>query len=397
MKILQINTVYKKGSTGKIAKALHDVGVEHGHQCLAAHRYHEEQYEDVIAVSSWLDCHIHNRLARYTRLQGTYSYIKTMFFLRKVKRFSPDIIHLHNLHGSFINLKLLFHYIKKHHVSVVWTLHDCWSFTGYCPHFTVEKCDQWKTKCHQCPQKTFFSIGNGPRRMYGLKKRWFTNIERMTLVTPSHWLAALVKQSFLKDYPVQVIHNGINLEVFKPTQGDFRKKHMISNSKAMILGVSFGWGYRKGLDVFVELSKRLDQEKFQIILVGTDESVDANLPSNIISVHRTGNQIELAEIYTAADVFVNPTREDTFPTVNIEALACGTPVLTFRTGGSPESIDETCGSVVDCNDVDALEQELVRICTDKPYSIEKCIDAAKKFDMNDRFEEYMNLYENIGN
>ena len=215
----------------------------------------------------------------------------------------------------------------------------------------------------------------------------------MTIIAPSQWLADLVKQSFLKDYPVKVIHNGIDLSVFQPTPSNFREKHNISDGKFLLLGVAFGWGKKKGLDVFVELSKRLDPQKYQIVLVGTDDTVDKQLPGNVISIHRTQNQKELAEIYTAADLFVNPTREENYPTVNMESIACGIPVLTFRTGGSPEILDEATGSVVDCEDVDAMEQEIVRVCQTRPFAESDCLQRAKTFDKMARFREYLDLLE----
>lgn len=194
-------------------------------------------------------------------------------------------------------------------------------------------------------------------------------------------------------YPIRVINNGIDLSVFRPVESDFRLRYSIPQEKALLLGVAFGWGDRKGLDVFVDLAHRLDRDRYQLVLVGTDESVDALLPDNIISIHKTQSQRELAEIYTAADLFVNPTREDNYPTVNMESVACGTPVLTFRTGGSPEMVGEGVGAVVPCNDNDALYSEIIRICRDKPYSREACIEYAKRFDMNEKFAEYVKLYE----
>ena len=395
MKLLQINTVYGLGSTGKIARAIHDTCVDRGISCVSAYRYPEGDtvYPDTLPVSSWLDCHIHNRLARYTLLQGCFSCWRTIRFLRNVRKQKIDLIHLHNLHGSYINLSLLFRYIKKNRIRVIWTLHDCWSFTGFCPYFDMAGCDQWRTGCYRCPQ-----FGSDPhhlldssRRMYRLKKQWFTDVEDMTLVTPSHWLAGLVKQSFLKDYPVKVIGNGIDLSVFRPVPSDFRQRYGIAPEKKILLGVASGWSEKKGLDVFAELAKRLD-DGYQIVLVGTDETVDKQLPQSVISIHRTENQQQLAQIYTAADLFVNPTREDTYPTVNIEALACGIPVLTFRTGGSPEIPDETCGAVVEKDDVDALEKEIIRICRDEPYAKEACLKRAEQFAMHKKYEEYLRLY-----
>ena len=230
--------------------------------------------------------------------------------------------------------------------------------------------------------------------LYERKKQLLSGLD-LTIITPSQWLADLVKQSFLKEYPVKVIHNGIDLSVFRPTPSDFREKYHIPEDKFVLLGVAFGWGRRKGLDVFVELSRRLDPEKYQIVLVGTDDAVDKNLPENILSIHRTQNQQELAEVYTAADLFVNPTREDNYPTVNMEAIACGTPVVTFDTGGSPESVDEGTGVVVECDDVDAMEREISFIRRERPFAPEACCERAKQFDKNLRFQEYLNLLTGV--
>jgi glycosyltransferase involved in cell wall biosynthesis len=203
----------------------------------------------------------------------------------------------------------------------------------------------------------------------------------------------LVGESFLKNFPIEVINNGIDLTVFAPKKSNFRETYKLGDKK-IVLGVAMLWSLAKGIDVFVRLAKSLPED-YKIVLIGTNEDVDKMLPENIISIHRTQNQQELAEIYTAADVFVNPTREDTYPTVNMEALACGTPVLTFRTGGSPEMLDETCGSVVECDDIGALEKEIIRICTEKPYTAEACLQKAKEFDKNERFKEYVELYERV--
>lgn len=398
MKVLQINTVYGKGSTGKIAHSIHDVCILNGIACKTAYRYREKRdtvYNDTMQVSSWLDCHIHNRIVKYTGLQGCFSGLHTFLFLKKVSKFKPDIIHLHNLHGSYINLSLLFRYIKSHNLTVIWTFHDCWPFTGQCAHFTMAKCEKWKTECGNCPQANSYSkkLIDNVRRMFKLKKQWFGGIQNMTIVTPSEWLADLVKESFLKKYPVKVINNGIDLSVFKPTESNFRDKYNIGN-KYIVLGVAYGWNERKGLDVFIDLTNKLDSEKYQIVLVGTDERVDKQLPNVIISIYRTQNQTELAEIYTAADVFANPTREENYPTVNMESIACGTPVVTFNTGGSPETLDNSCGSVVPCDDIAAFRQEIVRICEEHPFSRENCLKRAEKFDMKGKFDEYIKLYEN---
>lgn len=348
-------------------------------------------------ITSYFWQRVYQKLAFYLGFNGRFAYFETKRCLKFIKSFKPDIIHFHNLHNEYINLPLVFKYVKKHNVKVVWTLHDCWAFTGHCPHFTMNKCDKWKSGCFKCDRYREYpaTLFDNSKKMYKLKKKWFTGVKDLTIVTPSEWLSDLVKQSFLGKYDVRIINNGIDLTVFKPTASDFREKHGISEDKFVLLGVAFDWGKRKGLDVFTELSERLDEERYQIVLVGTNEEVDGGLPSNIISIHRTQNQTELAEIYTAADLFVNPTREEVLGMVNIEANACGTPVVTFRTGGSPECIDDKSGSVVDCDDIDGMEFEIRRICETVPFSKENCIEQSRKFDMNVCFKKYIDLFHEI--
>lgn len=399
MKIAVINSV-QYGSTGTIARRIAQQAREQGHEVevyVPRGRHNRKGAADVTLFGNQFSEDSHIVLSKITGLSGCYSIITTQKLISRIERFSPDVIHLHNLHNSYICIPLLFRYIKKRNIQVIWTLHDCWAFTGHCPHFTMVKCNKWKTGCCDCPNYHAYPscIYDNSRLMWNIKKKWFTGIRNMTIITPSQWLADLVKQSFLKEYPVKVIHNGIDLSVFKPTPSDFRAKYQIGKVKKMLLGVAFGWGTRKGLDVFIELSQRLDREKYQIVLVGTDDVVDKQLPSNIISIHRTQNPMELAEIYTAADLFLIPTREDNFPTVNMEAIACGTPVLTFQTGGSSEMIDEKTGTAVDAGDINRLEEEIERICNEKPYSREDCLKRAKQFDAQICFERYVELMENI--
>lgn len=400
MRVVEINSV-PYGSTMKVALGIYSVGKSLGNDFLLGTGYSYHPLSDLPSCyncfSKKLGKAFHILFSYLTGIEGGFSHFATRRFLQKIKTFKPDIIHLHNLHGSYINIPMLFKFIKKNHVRIVWTLHDCWTFTGHCPHFKMVGCDKWKTRCYKCLQYREYphSLFDNSKRMYRLKKKWFTGVKDMTIVTPSEWLAGLVKQSFLKDYPVKVINNGIDLNVFRPRESDFRKKYGIPENKYLLLGVAFDWGVRKGLDIFIELFKRLPQEQFQIILVGTNKNIDKRLPKGVISIHRTQNQAELAEIYTAADIFVNPTREDNYPTVNMEAIACGTPVITFDTGGSPECIDKTCGAVVPCGDVETLEKEILRICKQKIYTREDCVKRAKAFDQNEKYEEYVSLYKSF--
>lgn len=400
MKVLEINSV-NFGSTGNIMQDLAKTARENGLDVCVSYpqsRGNSRRYKKGdITIGNCFSRNLHLKTAMLTGLNGCFSWISTKQYLSKLENSMPGLIHLHNLHNCYINLPLLFRYIKHRNIPVIWTLHDCWSFTGHCPHFTVEKCDKWKTGCHHCPSYRQYPVSflDNSKMMYKLKKKWFTGVPNMTIVTPSQWLADLVKESYLKDYPVKVIHNGIDLDVFKPTPNNFRQKYGIDDGKYIVLGVAFGWGKRKGLDVFVNLAKHLDSEKYQIVLVGTDVDVEKQLPENILSIHRTQNQSELAEIYTAADLFVNPTREDNYPTVNMEALACGTPVLTFATGGSPESIDETCGTVVPCDDEEVLQREIIRICEEHPYLQDACVKRAESFDHQKKYQDYIELYRQI--
>lgn len=333
--------------------------------------------------------------ALYSRIAGNYGFDAkhtTKKLIKTLKKINPDIIHIHNIHSHACNLEILFNYIRKNNIKTYWTFHDCWAFTGYCPHFDMIGCDKWKSQCYNCIQSSQFSwFFDRSKYLYNKKKQILSNLN-LTIITPSEWLAGLVKQSFLKDYPVKVINNGIDLSIFKPTKSNFREKYNIED-KFIILGVAYGWGIRKGLDVFCKLSEQLENDKYKIVLVGTDDNVDKQLPDTIISIHRTQNQTELAEIYTAADLLINPTREENYPTVNMEAIACGTPVLTFDTGGSPEILDNECGSIVPKDDIDAMFKEIIRISSDKPYSVDACLNKAKEFNMDDRFSEYIKLYE----
>lgn len=400
MKIVQLNMVHY-GSTGKIMLQIAKVAQEMGHDTWTYSTelftvLERQRVPEISGHSTWGsfgENMVHYILGTTLGRNGCYSRRGTRKLLRELDAIKPDVLHLHNLHGFCIHLPLLFNYIKKNNIRTVWTLHDCWTFTGQCPYFEMVGCEKWKQGCHHCPQTHRYpkSRMDNTKRMYLLKKKWFTGVENMTLITPSQWLADLVRQSFMKEYPVKVINNGIDLQVFRPSPSDFRQKYAIPEEKKILLGVAFGWGVRKGLDVFIELANRLG-DGYQIVLVGTDEQVDAQLPENVISIHRTHNQEELAQLYSAADLLVNPTREDNFPTVNIEALACGTPVLTYRTGGSPEMIDDTCGAAVECDDFEALISEIYRITNERPYCSKACVARAAKFGKNEKFLEYVQLY-----
>lgn len=399
MRIVQINGG-AKGSTGKIMMGIAEVARAQGHEVMCASPItttNRDAGEDCgyYRIGTFNSRRLNVALARITGFNGCFAWFETYKLLKKIDEFKPDIIHLHNLHDSYINLPMLFSYIKKHNVPTVWTLHDCWAFTGQCPHFTIAKCDKWKVGCHNCPQYKEYpaSLYDNTKKMWQLKKKWFTGVKNMTIVTPSEWLAGLARESYLKQYPIEVINNGIDLNVFKPTHSNFRKQYGIPGDKYIVLGVSFAWGYRKGLDCFVEMAEKLD-ERYQIVLVGTDDEIDKNLPQSIISIHRTQNQKELAEIYSAADVFAMPTREENYPTVNMEAIACGTPVVTFDTGGCAETVDTSTGIIVSVNEIDKLI-EAIDVISQEQINPEVYKKKVRNYSQNLKYMEYLELYSHV--
>lgn len=363
MKYLFINSVYGVRSTGKIiAQQCRQLQAQ-GHTCLVG--YGRETTPDsnvkTIKIGNQWDVLFHGFLSLFFDAQGFGSKKATRQFLKQVEAYAPDVIWLHNLHGYYIHLETLFNWLKAHpKVKVFWTLHDCWAFTGHCAYFTVAKCDKWKTQCMCCPQKQAYPRCLGVTRSktnYTKKKEIFNGVTDLTLITPSKWLADLTRASFLKGYPVVVKNNEIDTTVFKPTPSDFRQKHGLQNKK-IVLGVAVGWEDTKGLPDMLKLAQLLD-DRFVVVLVGVTQKQIQKLPPNVLGIARTQNQQELAAIYTAADVFVNPTHQDNYPTVNLEARACGAPVITYDVGGSPESAGGEY--IIPENDVKKIAESIAQI------------------------------------
>lgn len=390
MKIVQINSVCGSSSTGKICVAVSELLTAQNIENYILYAISNSDYPLGRKYMSPLEVKLQALKSRVFGNYGFQSKSATKRLIKELDAISPDIVQLHNLHSHNVNLEMLFSYFKKKKIKLFWTFHDCWAFTGYCSYYDIPECNKWKSECRDCPLKGHYSwFFDRSSYTYKKKKQAFSDLD-MTIITPSKWLKEQVEQSFFSGYDIKVINNGIDLSKFYPQAGDFRKKYSIED-KYIVLGVAFDWGQRKGLDVFVQLSKRLDS-RFQIVLVGTNDEIDKQLPKNIISIHRTQNQKELAEIYTAANVYANPTREEVFGLVNVESLACSTPVITFNTGGSPECIDEKSGIVVERNNVDALESAIRKVCIDTPFDKNDCINRAKLFDQKNKFREYVDLY-----
>ena len=390
MKVFQINSTCGYGSTGRIAvDILKEVEKNGGEGIIAYGRNSAPKDVNSYRIGSELDVKIHGVLSRITDRQGFYSTKATKDLIKKIKEYNPDIIHLHNIHGYYLNIKILFNFLKEYNKPIVWTLHDCWAFTGHCAHFSFEKCDKWKTECYSCPLKkeypASFLIDNS-RKNYLQKKELITSLKNVNIVVPSKWLADLTKESFLGKYPVNVIYNGVDLEQFKPTESDFRKKFHLEG-KQIILAVASVWTEKKGISDVYKLNEKINDNQV-IVMVGLNDSQMTTLPKGIIGIKRTDSIKELAQIYSVADVFINPTYEDNYPTTNLEAISCGTPVVTYKTGGSGESVDEGNGFVVEQGNVQKLLNAIRQVNGCKT-------DVGNRFSAVERYKEYFDLYKGI--
>lgn len=365
MKILFINSVCGIGSTGRIVTGLAEQYMSEGHTCRISYgRMTAPKKYSLITYKIGTELQVIKNAIKARVLDNeAFNAIKeTKKFIKWANNYNPDVLWLHNLHGYYMNIDLLFNWIKSRpHMQVKWTLHDCWAFTGHCVHFSVVRCNKWQYQCGDCPQRTEYPesyLKDNSITNYQMKMRAFTGVENMTIITPSQWLADLVKKSFLKEYPIQVVHNEIDRDVFKPTPGCFREKQNLEN-KYIILGVASIWGKRKGLDDFIKLSAMLD-DNCRIVLVGLSKKQIKQLPNQIIGIQRTNSARELAEIYTAADVYVNTSKEETFGMTTIEALACGTPVVVYKDTACEEIANEYGGIVVEQN-VEVLKDTVLKL------------------------------------
>ncbi len=397
LKILQINTVCGSGSVGRIAVDIYHTLEKNGDKGMIAYgRRTAPEGIRAFRFGSPLDMGAHVLSTFFRGEHGFASGRQTKRLIGRIRKWNPDVIHLQNIHGFVLQVEILFAYLKEAGKPVVWTLHDCWPYTGHCAFYDYTACEGWKTGCRACReyQRTYpyALFRNHTIQNYERKRTAFTGVADLTIVTPSRWLAGEVKQSFLKEYPVQVIPNGIDRKCFRPVKSLLRQRLGLEG-RFVILGVANVWERRKGLEYFVKLSGRLSEE-YKVILIGLSKKQIKSLPENIIGLERTSGAEELAEYYSMADVFVNATLEDNFPTTNLEALACGTPVITFNTGGSPESVDESCGQVVPKGDTEALIKA-IRQEREAPRQSESCLKRAERYEKYDRFREYVELYHRL--
>lgn len=398
--LLQINIVLNFGSTGRIIRELGETAKQNSWNSYFAYgRKNQPQDSNIIKIGTVWSVFIHGIQTRLFDKHAFGSSKATLDFIDQIEKIQPDIVHLHNLHGYYINIEVLFKYLHSRDIPVVWTFHDCWPFTGHCVYFDVVGCEKWKTACFRCPQKKEYPASFGidrSRKNYQQKKFLFTSIKNLTIVPVSRWLENIVKQSFFSEFPTHVISNGIDTDTFRPqSDSPIRDKFRLEN-KFIILGVASMWSPHKGLNDFITLSRKLESDD-QIIIAGLSEAQIKNLPANIIGLGRTENLQELVALYSDADVFVNPSLEETFGLTTTEAMSCGTPTIVFNATASPELTMPETGLIVEKADIQGLLDAIKEIKTKGKSSYSKaCRERVLKlYNKNDRHMDYLNLYESI--
>lgn len=395
MKILQINSVCGIRSTGRICTDLADVLKEYGHECRIAYGREgvPEKYKPIAyRIGSETDVRLHALQARLFDSAGFGSKKATERLIEKIKVYDPDVIHLHNIHGYYLNIEILFQYLAVANKPVIWTLHDCWAFTGHCAHFTLAGCERWRIGCYDCPQKKSYPSSillDRSKQNWNRKKNIFTSVQDMTFVAPSEWLAGLVSESFLGKYQVKVIPNGIDLEAFKPVESNFREKYGLQ-SKKVVLGVATAWSESKGLNEFKGLANLLDKN-YKIVLLGLNAEQMDDLPQNIIGLPATDTLEELARIYTDADVFVNASKEETMGLTTVEAMACGTPVVVSNLTAVPEVVTPDGGIILEKLTAEDIKLGIAKVLG----TVFNTRENAKKYEKKQQYLRYLNLYNEI--
>jgi len=399
-KIIQICVSGNTGSIGRFAEMIGNRAINSGWDSYIAYaRNTRKSSSKIIKIGNFADIIFHGILTRIFDLHGLGSKIATKNLIKRIKEIQPNIIHLHNLHGYYLNFPILFKYLSIANIPVVWTLHDCWSFTGHCAHFDNIGCSKWTSICNNCPQSNSYPSSyflDNSSRNYLLKKRYFNSIKNLKIITVSKWLDNKIKYSFLQNIKPELIYNGINLDLFRPNVTNKAIYNIELKNHFIILGVANPWSENKGFNDFIKLSTLLPSS-IKIILVGLDQKQIDKLPSNILGLKKTDNQIELINLYNVADLFINFSSEESFGLTTAEALACGTPVLVYNATASPELIDSETGFVVEKGDYDKVLTciELVKL-NGKKFYIEKCRKRAiDLFNLNDTLNNYFKLYSNL--
>lgn len=400
MKVVQISIEVNNNSVGRIAEQIGEQILSHGGESYITYaRTHKPSKSQVIKIGNKFDLYYHGLQTRLFDTHCQHSKKATKKLVKQIEKINPDIIHLHHIHGYFINMEILFAFLKEKKYPVVWTFHDCWSFTGHCAYFDTIECTKWKTICHDCELKTAYPGSyflDRSSQNYELKKKLFTSVDNLTIVPVSSWLENLVGQSFLKNENTCVIKNGIDVNIFKPIEKNSILDQLKVGNRRIILGIASTWSETKGLTEFVELDKLIDHNKYCIVLVGLSKEQIDRVPKSILGLTKTENLDELVSYYNSAFVFVNPTKGDTYPTTNLEAIACGIPVITYNTGGSVEAVSDVTGFVTKEKSPQSILESILRLEDSKTVSKEKIRKfAVENFNKNVQFKKYIELYNQV--
>ena len=418
MRIFYVNTFFSAGGSARVVGGISEELRRGGHDCMiAAARGTEPSGRRTLRVGSRLSVCFNAAVARIADNDGFMAHRATRRLVDAIERYSPDVVHLHNLHGYYVNVELLFDYLRRSGKRVVWTLHDCWAMTGHCPCFSTASCEEWLSGCRSCVlmheyPKCFF--GGRSAENFRLKKSLFTGIDNLTLVVPSRWLASIVSRSYLSDYPLRIIPNGVDTMRFRPVESDFRSRYGIG-SRTMLLSVASSWVGRKGFGCLAELAKMLD-DSYAIVVIGITEAQRRLLPEGIVALPAIGSDELLAQAYSAADLLVNLSTEESFGLVTLEALACGTPVVVYDATACPEPLMPVfepladghhakpfcsaeaaidCGVVVDMRRGVAGVAEMVSSGAWRTISKEACRRHALGFDAHEVYSRYIALYDEL--
>ena len=399
MRIFQLNTVCGIKSTGRIAVEIGRLVEKDGGQCMigcGANDVPPEAEHMAYKTLSVPHRRLYSLITKLFDADTRFNASGTRKLIREIERFAPNVIHLHNIHGGYLHAGVLFRYLQKKNIPVVWTLHDCWPFTGHCAYFDYSGCEKWKTRCHHCPQQRSYPVCIGldnSKGNHARKRRLFTSLDNLTMVTPCEWMKEPLGQSYMGKYPVRTIYNGVDLSSFRPVESNIRRRYGLEDGR-LVLAVASDWDERKGLRYLVEAAAKLGKD-YHFVIIGLSSAQVAELPEGMTGIEHTANVQELVEWYSAADCLANPSMEDNMPMVNLEALACGTPVVTFRTGGCPEAVDEGTGIVVDKADVDGLCDTIRRMTPKTEACKAACLKRSERFSAASTFENYLALYREL--
>lgn len=401
-KVLRITTEVNRSSIGRTTEQLGQLVIQNGGKSYIAYgRRSGISKSQLVKIGNKINVYSHCILTRLFDAHGLGSYFSTRSFINKIRAIQPDLIHLHDIHGYYINYKLLFSFLKCYGKPIVWTQHDCWAYTGHCAHYTQIDCQKWRQECSNCPQKHKYpkSFFDRSIKNYRDKKKYFTMVNNMTIVTVSEWMKKEVEKSFLKKYPIKRIYNGIDTKLFYPHSIEENQKVRSAlniQNKIMLLAVATAWSDNKGFKDYVELSKLLD-DKYIIVLLGLPDYLRKRLPKNVIGLSRTDNIQDLSSIYSAANIVLNLSKEESFGKTTVEGLACGIPGIVYNTTASPELLDSTTGVVVENGDISAVYEAIIEIEKwDKENTSRNCRERALKyFDMQTNFSLYIQLYKEL--